>query len=63
MTLARKANPAEVFSHEHHFMHVFRGTLSAGFVAVEPKRDVLWLTPTEAEEAGITSGLQKAGAC
>jgi len=60
MPLTTLGAPIEhVFSHEHHFMHVFRGTLSAGFVAVEPKRDVLWLTPTEAEEAGITSGLQK----
>lgn len=48
-----------VFSHEHHFMHVFRGTVPAGFPAAEPKRDVHWLTPSEAEEAGITSGLQK----
>jgi len=47
-----------IFSHEHHMMFVFMARIS-----IIPTRlsggDVLWLSPNEAEKAGITSGLRK----
>ena len=58
--LTSVGDPVEhVFSHEHHVMYIFRGCLP-GAQSSDLERDVLWLTPDAAQEAGITSGLQKA---
>ena len=56
-----------IFSHEHHFIHLFRG--HPAIPAPQPARSdvhqagrpVWWLGRVEAEEAGITSGVKKAG--
>ena len=54
------AQVEHVFSHEHHIMHVFRGCIAGHGEPSELKPNVSWLTLQQAQEAGITSGLQKA---
>ena len=54
------AQVEHVFSHEHHTMQVFRGCIAGHGEPSELKPNVSWLTLQQAEEAGITSGLQKA---
>ncbi|CAJ1337061.1 unnamed protein product [Effrenium voratum] len=47
-----------LFSHERHVMHVFQGHLEKK-PASQEERELIWLTASDAERAGITSGLQK----
>ena len=50
-----------LFSHERHVMHLFVGqTTSNSHSKDGTKREVMWMSTTEAEDMGITSGVQKA---
>ena len=51
-----------LFSHERHVMHLFVGQTTApnSHSKDGTKREVMWMSMTEAEDMGITSGVQKA---